>query len=342
MPAASEIRADRRLLLPGPQPPLTHLGATLLRYATHSALRYALYQLGQPLPEAPATRFVGLRLYLDAVALGRVLERETAAEVLGALLDPAGSAAGPLPKRLAGVLWFHRRRLLLKTSPLGRLLSGPSRRRRGSVRRTSEDAGSDSPRPGSVLSRRLRALGDALLGDLIAALDRRQVRAAGRTMPPVQSFEAARFARGASADLARLGIPDPLAPSWFEAMPACALDLPAELLAASPGHRLRGGFREEYRRLLDRMRPSLLALGERAVERGYLDSRDDLFFVPFELIDDLDGSVRPVWLESAVGSNRAEWEEARSRPAPAETLGNVEPQPRTALDPDLSPLWPLA
>jgi hypothetical protein len=348
MSALEDVRADRRLLLPGSYPPLTHLGATLLRHATHTALRYGLYQLGETLPESPPTRFVALRLYLDAVALDRVLTGPTSKEILGALLDPGGVAAVPLPLRLRGALWFHRRRLRVKASAPGRLLANaPARRRidRGQPNpglAGGVDRASESDRPSAVLSRGLPALGEALLGDLLAALDRRQQRAAGREVARVQSAEAARFLRAAPVDLTRLGLPDPVAASWSHAIPAGASETPGpEVLAHGLEHRLRGGFREQYRHLLDLVRPSLLALGDRAVARGYLASRDDLFFVPFELIDDLDGSTRPNWLQAAVASNRAEWEELSGRNAPTDTLGNVEPEPRVDLSPELAPLVPL-
>ena len=56
---------SRALLTPGPLPPLSHFGVTLLRHAVGTGLRYALYQLGLPVPEAPPVRIVRLRLYLD-------------------------------------------------------------------------------------------------------------------------------------------------------------------------------------------------------------------------------------------------------------------------------------
>ena len=323
-----EIRADRSLLVPGPYPPLSHLGATLLRYAVHSALRYALYQLGQALPESPPTRFVALRLYLDAPSLrDRLGTQAGSQEILGALLNPSGAAVEPLPKRLRGALWFHRLRLIAKSAVRFTGSTGNSSGR------------SRSTNPAARLTELLPALGEALLGDLIAALDRRRLRAAGKEMRPVQSLQAARFLEGGRADLSRLGLPDPILPSWRDSKPPLATGVSAAL--CFPSHRLRGGFREQYRRLLDLLRPSLLALGDRAMAKGYLVSVEDLFFLPLDLINDLEGPSKPKWLDEAIESNREEWQELRAREAPADTLGNVEPATRLDLPADLAPLWPL-
>ena len=61
---------SRALLVPGPLPPSSHLGLTLLRHVAASGLRYALYHLGLPLPESPPVRFVRLRF---ALAIGIVI-----------------------------------------------------------------------------------------------------------------------------------------------------------------------------------------------------------------------------------------------------------------------------
>ena len=334
---SSDIRADRRLLLPGPYPPLSHLGATLLRHAVHAALRYALYQLGQALPESPPTRFVALRLYLDGPALAEVLgPRTDSREVLGALLDPGGTAIAPLPMRLRGMMWFHRRRLVARAAPLGRLLSRvPVRRAEPAAR--ERRAGEFQ----ALLSRRLPALGEALLGELIAALDRRRARAAGHDLGPVQSREAKRLLDGSRPDLARLGLPDPRVPSWLARMPNIPAEAHPAVLSACPEHRLRGGFRERYRLLLDELRPGLLEAGSRAVAKGHLDSVDDLFFLPLDLIGDVEAAEKPAWLPAAIESNRAEWLELRQRNVPGDTFGNVEPESRLDLPGDLAPLCPL-
>ncbi|MCP4200863.1 MAG: hypothetical protein GY769_02885 [bacterium] len=330
MEPVPEIRADRSLLLPGPLPPLSHLGATLLRHSVHTSLRYALYQLGLPTPEAPPTRFVALRLYFDRPSLSDSLGTAPGSEeILGALLHPGGAAVAPLPRRLRGALWFHRRRLSTKNSAAGRWLS-PNRT---SPARTQD--------PRVRLSELLPPLGDALLGDLIAALDRRRLRTGGQHVDPAQSPEAARFLKDARPDLSRLGLPDPIAASWNDSRPPLdpGSSVPVEI--DCPADRLRGGFREYYRHLLDLLRPSLLALGDRAVRRGHLASVEDLFFLPLDLLDDLDGELKPDWLDEAIQSNREEWRELRSRKAPADTLGNVEPAARLSLPDLLVPLWPL-
>src|SRR5947199_10589898 len=87
---------SRALLLPGPLPPLSHFGVTLLRHAVGTGLRYALYQLGLPIPEAPPVRIVRLRLYLDDGKLAPLLaDAPGGAEVVAALSDPGG--VGVLP-----------------------------------------------------------------------------------------------------------------------------------------------------------------------------------------------------------------------------------------------------
>jgi hypothetical protein len=192
------------------------------------------------------------------------------------------------------------------------------------------------------LTELLPALGEALLGDLIASLDRRQKRAEGREIQPIQSHEAARFLEGSRADLSRLGLPDPILPSWRDSKPPLASGVSAPAALCLSSHRLRGGFREQYRQLLDHLRPALLALGDRALAKGYLASAEDLFFLPLDLINDLEGESRPEWLDGAIRSNREEWQELHGRGAPADTLGNVEPTRRLDLPDDLAPLWPLA
>ncbi len=308
-----------------------------MRYAVHSALRYALYQLGQAVPGSPPTRFVALRLYLDAPCLRDGLGTDGASEeILGALLDPGGTAVEPLPKRLRGALWFHRLRLTARSAVRG-ISNRGSTGSRGSSRSISSS-------PTTRLTELLPALGDALLGDLVAALDRRQLRAAGQDVGPVQSLQAARFLEGCRADLSLLGLPDPILPSWRDAKPPLAVGASgtgAPVALCLPSHRLRGGFREQYRRLLDLLRPSLLALGDRAVAKGYLVSAEDLFFLPLDLINDLEGPSKPKWLDGAIESNRKEWQTLRGREAPADTLGNVEPAKRLDLAAGFAPLWPL-
>ena len=66
-------RLSRSLLTPGPQPPVSHFGLTLLRHVIATALRYSLYQLGMPVPDAPPIRILSLRLYLEATPLRALL-----------------------------------------------------------------------------------------------------------------------------------------------------------------------------------------------------------------------------------------------------------------------------
>src|SRR5262245_47390206 len=87
---------SRSLLTPGPQPPLSHLGATLLRHVIGTVVRYSLYQLGLPMPESPPVRILRLRVLLDSAPLLLALQGQAAGpEIAAALLDPGG--AGDLP-----------------------------------------------------------------------------------------------------------------------------------------------------------------------------------------------------------------------------------------------------
>src|SRR4051812_49542091 len=87
---------SRTLLTPGPLPPLSHLGLSLLRVSVESGLRYALYHLGLPAPESAPTVAIRLRLYLDAHQLrARLTPVPGGAAVVGALLEPGD--VGPRP-----------------------------------------------------------------------------------------------------------------------------------------------------------------------------------------------------------------------------------------------------
>src|SRR3954447_3511126 len=116
---------SRALLIPGPLPPLSHLGVTLLRHAAGTGLRYTLYHLGLPVPEVPPFRTIRLRLYLDARELRSLLTHTPGGEdVLAALLEPGGTGTSPQVIRpLSSALGFHRLRLLRFRPPSSRLLA---------------------------------------------------------------------------------------------------------------------------------------------------------------------------------------------------------------------------
>lgn len=316
-----DIRADRRLLYPGPLAPLSHFGATLLRYVQHTSLRYAFYQLGIPAPEAPATRFVGLRVYYDGPKLDQAVPQfSDRAEVLGALLDPGGSATAPLSAGLSGALWFHRLRGPRRPSPtkVARRLTGKS----------FTDG----------LSLAVPWLGEALLAELAASLRRRQKP----NETQVQSREAHSFLTGRRTALECLGPPDPRVASWATAKPP-GIEQPDGL--ACPPDRSRGGFRELYRLCLDSLRIPLLDLAAEATRAGVLASKNDLFFIPMDLLRDIEGGVNgtlePTWLEQTIADNRAEWQELANRRPPAETLGNVDVEPRSEIPTEFACLTPL-
>src|SRR5262245_21245061 len=104
---------SRTLLVPGQQPPLSHLGATLLRHVVGTVIRYSLYQLGLPMPDGPPVRILRLRLFLDAAPLVAALRNQPAGmEVLAALMFPGG--AGDIDAdaaRVRAAATLHRARL---------------------------------------------------------------------------------------------------------------------------------------------------------------------------------------------------------------------------------------
>ena len=294
-------RLSRSLLLPGPLPPHSHFGVTLLRHVVATGLRSALHRLGLPLIPAAPVRIVELRLYLDRDALARELAAAAGGgEAIGALLDPAGVAeSSPGGSRLTGAAWAHRLRLL-----------GPQPLRPGGAVSGGRPADFRA-----TLSALLPALSDALLAELLSSLTRRRERAAGRQRPPCLSREAWRFHVGRPARLDHLGPPEPLLASW------AATDAPAAPAGEPPPrHRHRGRFREQYRAALDLLTPSYRRLAERATANGLLDDPSDAFFLPLDLVEDLTASERPDWLAPAVAANRREYMACRARPSPPDRI----------------------
>jgi hypothetical protein len=330
-------RLSRSLLIPGPLPPLSHFGVTLLRHVVGTALRYSCYQLGLPVPEAPPVRIVRLRLYLDAdPLLERCASVPGGREVVAALLAPGG--AGALPPEagaLAGACRFHRWRLAF-----------PFLRGRGAANRAVEEP--DAPcawrRFRRQLSRRQGRLNDACLGEILASLARRQARRAGRTVPPCLGAEAWKRSRGRRCSLASLGPLDPRLPSWADHPGAAAGgSRPDERSPAPVRDRHRGSFREAYRALLSAATPFYRELVEGAVTSGRLGESDAAFFVPFDLAQDLAGDHQPRWLQPAVASNRREYETWCRSPCPADELVTLEPLSTTppCTDWGRAPLTPL-
>jgi hypothetical protein len=299
---------SRALLTPGPLSPLSHFGLTLLRHAVGTGLRFALHQLGLPLPESPPVRIVRLRLYLDGEAIVGLLGAAAGGdEVAAALLYPGGAAGAPLPTALAAAAAFHRLRLRLVP-----------RRLPGAEKVAAVPAWSAFR---EILSRGLPATSDALLAEILVALQRRARRRAGQVAPPCLSRAVARARRGSAVALDRFGAPDPRLASWAAA--------PAERETASaalgggpfpPADSLRGRFRETYRRLLDRLRPSYLGLARRAVERGLVENVEDAFFLPFDVAEDLESNEPLRWLAPAVAANRREHEAALRAGEPDDLL----------------------
>ncbi len=304
---------SRSLLTPGPMPPLSHLGLTLLRHGVGTGLRYALYHLGLPLPDAPPVRAVRLRPYLCGKDLRPLLaDTPGGDEVLGALLEPEGQARYPaVPQRLAAALAFHRLRLLRFRVPSHRppdLRGDETREELWELFR-------------ATLTRLLPRVGDALLADLISALNRRAARAAGEPVPPVLSRAAWNLRTRGRASLALFGLPDILAPSWADTPERAEAARSALAGHPIPGpDRYRGRFREAWRAALDRLAPIYDLYARKAAGRGLLDSPEDAFFLPFDLAGDLAAPTKPGWLEAAVRNNRAEYESLRRALEPLDRM----------------------
>ena len=325
---------SRSLLVPGPQPPLSHLGASLMRHVLGTVVRYSLYQLGLPMPDGPPVRILRLRVFLDAVPLAAALRSHPGgAEVMQALLLPGGageldSAAG----RVRAAASLHRARLAAFGPRRGRVGAGaapPGATRDAAVEAasgevaghpggaspTSEPAGQTREQLWaaicSVMSGQMPYLCDAALGELVTSLGRRRLRHRGKDPGGALGLVAMQAHQGRGPDLTALGPLDPMAPSWAES--AVTLDEIANRArrargdAALPKHSgRRGGFREAYRWVLSELRPLLVELGNRGVEEGIVDAPDDVFFIPFDLGVELAAPKRPSWLTAAVGANRRE------------------------------------
>jgi hypothetical protein len=173
----------------------------------------------------------------------------------------------------------------------------------------------------STLSRLLPRVGDALLADLIAALNRRVARAAGEEVPPILSRAAWSLRARARANLSLFGLPDLLAPSWREEPERAEAARKALEDQPLPGQdRYRGRFREAWRAALDRLAPIHEALARSAAGRGLLDSPSDAFFLPLDLLGDLAAPERPGWLQAAVRNNRVEYDSLRKAAEPLDRM----------------------
>jgi hypothetical protein len=338
-PATAETSpvASRALLSPGPLAPLSHLGVTLLRQVVATGLRYALYQLGLPLPEGPPVRIVRLRLYLDAGRIEALLaEAPGGAAVAAALVDPAGAGALPASARaLASALAFHRARLRLSPRRLPRRLATAV---------VGSPAGLLSAFE-SGLARVLPATNDALLADLAAALERRARRARGEVAPPTITPAARRLLAGRRVDLARFGASDLREPSWAE-RPTLATGARRALEGwpPPPVDPLRGRFRETCRAALTLLAPLYGALAGSAAHRGLLDAPDDALFLPFDLVGDLAGECRLAWMPAAGAANRAEHASLRQAAEPLDVLTarlETTPDAGERAEWDLAPLLSL-
>jgi len=301
LPSESRPIYSRALLTPGPLPPLSHLGLSLLRASVETGLRYSLYHLGLPAPETSPVEAVRLRLYLDARQLrARLTPVPGGAAVVGALLEPGAVGPRPaVPIELEAALSFHRLRL------------GPSR---PPGRRPVELRGDETPEDlwrtfTDRFDKSLGAIQDAFLADLIAAIDRRALRAGGEEAPPVLSESAWSLRSQGKGDLRRFGLPDPQAPSWSEEPALAEAARRALEPYPVPGRdRHRGRFREAHRAALTQVAPVYRALARAAADRGLLHDPEDAFFLSLEAAEHLASPHRPAWLTGAARENRAEHE----------------------------------
>lgn len=333
---------SRALLIPGPMAPMSHLGVTLLRHAVGTGLRYSLYHLGLPLPDAPPAKTIRLRLYLYGKDLRPLLsDAPGGEEILGALLEPEGAANLPaVPQRLGSAMAFHRARLFRFNPP---------------ARRPPRLRGDETPEQllqlfRSTLTRLLPRVGDALLSDVIAAINRRAARAAGKDVPPVLSRAAwkLRSAQGRGdfrGNLGLFGQPDILAPSWAQAPELAESARKALEAQPVPVHdRYRGRFREAWRAALDRLAPIHGALARQAAGRGLIDSPEDAFFLPLDLLGDLAAPEKPAWLHGAVRNNRVEYDSLRKAAEPLDRMTDrqeMAPTGEATPEWDWTPLLPL-
>jgi len=308
---------SRALLLPGPLPPLSHFGVTLLRHAVGTGLRYSLYHLGLPMPESPPVKIIRLRLYLDAKALRSLLTREPGgADVVAALLEPGDVGSLPATARsLAAALSFHRMRLLPFRAPADRLVSLQGDETPEDLWRRFRDS----------LTRVLSRTNDALLADLISSIDRRALRARGEDVPPVLSKGAWTLRTRGRGDLRRFGLPDPLIPCWADQPDLAFAARRALEVHPVPGHdRYRGRFREAWRAALGQLAPLYRALARTAAERGFLAHPCDAFFLPLDAAEDLASPHKPAWIEDAVRSNRAEYDSLRKAAEPLDQMSEKQ------------------
>ena len=315
---------SRSLVTPWPLPPSTHFGLTLLRHVVSTGLRFSLYQLGMPIPDAPPVRLLGLRLFLDLVPLIELLsEADGGASILRALLLPSSGAVDELPQRPAIAAALHRARLRWLPRPAARLPLVDSAASRRDLWQAFEVG----------LRARVPSLSDALLRELLAVLKRQRGRRRGAEPGPAFGLELWKLHTGRRPRLDSLGPMDPLQPSWAanpKRLQQVLESVNPGLLPRRPSD--RGRFREAYRQFLSDVRPLLQRLGERAVEDGVLDREDDFFFMPFQLCEELADDRRPSWVEGAVATNRREYEAALVAPQlPAEVAGNAALEDQTDL-----------
>ncbi|MEE2775604.1 MAG: hypothetical protein VYE73_02425 [Acidobacteriota bacterium] len=305
----------------------------MLRHVVATTLRYSFYQLGMPIPEAAPVRILRLRLFLDAIPMRDLLGGQAGGdEFLAALLCPGGAGAvGAGARRLTTAMTMHRMRL--------RFL-GPKRH----PQREEERAGSDRTALWTHfrerLKRRLPHLCDLVLWELCETLHRRQRREQGVSVGPSLGREAWRWRRGEHSVLSSFGPPDPLAPCWTDetvrprSVPSVDEIGPMPDLPSG-----RGVFREGYRRFLSELRPTLSEIGWLAKEEGQIDDPDDVFFLPFDLGEELTKGVFPDWLKASLATNRREFEGLELE---GEHAAEIDGSPAMAPIEDRSSLWASA
>jgi len=300
---------SRALLLPGPLPPLSHFGITLLRYAVGTGLRYALYHLGLPLPDSPPVKTIRLRPYLDARELRSLLLPAPGARTSWLRCwSPETSASG-------------RRRIAPWPPPYpstGSPLTFPG------AFETRGSRGDESPRalwrlfatasPGARADERRGSVRSRL------GADRRALRARGEEVPP-RSARVPGFCAPAAGRPPALRRARPLlsllggGAGSRQRRPPCA----GATTAAGP-RPLPGRFRESWRAGLCQLAPIYRALARSAAEREYLADPSDAFFLPLDTAEDLTAERKPAWIESAVRGNRLEYDSLRKAAEPLDLM----------------------
>ena len=175
-----------------------------------------------------------------------------------------------------------------------------------------------------------------MLWEVCEAIHRRQRRAQGVDVEPALGREAWQWRRGGRAVLSSLGAPDPLLPCWTDEATRPRQVAQDDLGPLPRLHSGRGSFREGYRRFLSELRPTLFEIGWLGKDEGVFDEADDVFFIPFDLGEELGKPAPAAWVKAAMATNRREYEGFEAEPEHAD---EVRGSPAMAKLEDRSSEW---